>query len=274
MTNTYDLRVISLGAGVQSSAMYLMALEGDLSPMPDAAIFADTGWEPRAVYEHLDNLENIGGDRIPIHRVTGGNIRDDLLASLDKDVSGHIGQPPFFIDSIKDGGGMLWRKCTTDYKLIPIDRGVRELLGYKKGQRVKKRVQRWIGISIDEASRMKDSPVPWSDNYYPLIENMISRADCHKWLKHHGFGRPRKSACIGCPYHSAATWHAMKLQYPEEWADAVDFDAKLRTGKLPGVTGNAYLHRRMMPLPEAVNSTHDPDQFDLFENECEGMCGL
>lgn len=48
------LRCLSLGTGVQSTTMALMAARGALTPMPDCAIFADTGWEPEAVYDHLD----------------------------------------------------------------------------------------------------------------------------------------------------------------------------------------------------------------------------
>ena len=47
------LTIISLGAGVQSTTMALMAAHGEITPMPDCAIFADTGWEPKAVYDHL-----------------------------------------------------------------------------------------------------------------------------------------------------------------------------------------------------------------------------
>ncbi len=47
------LRVLSLGAGVQSTTLALMAAHGVVGPMPDCAIFADTGWEPKAVYDHL-----------------------------------------------------------------------------------------------------------------------------------------------------------------------------------------------------------------------------
>ncbi len=47
------LRVLSLGAGVQSTTLALMAAHGEVGPMPDCAVFADTGWEPRAVYDHL-----------------------------------------------------------------------------------------------------------------------------------------------------------------------------------------------------------------------------
>lgn len=36
------IHVISLGAGVQSSTMALMAANGEITPMPKCAIFADT----------------------------------------------------------------------------------------------------------------------------------------------------------------------------------------------------------------------------------------
>ena len=49
------LTVISLGAGVQSSTMAIMAAKGDL-PMPKAAIFADTKNEPAAVNKYLKYL--------------------------------------------------------------------------------------------------------------------------------------------------------------------------------------------------------------------------
>ena len=46
-------RFLSLGAGVQSSTLALMIAHGELEPV-DAAIFADTGWEPKKVYVWLD----------------------------------------------------------------------------------------------------------------------------------------------------------------------------------------------------------------------------
>jgi 3'-phosphoadenosine 5'-phosphosulfate sulfotransferase (PAPS reductase)/FAD synthetase len=49
------LVIISLGAGVQSSTMALMAAKGEL-PRPDCAIFADTGYEPKSIYLYLDYL--------------------------------------------------------------------------------------------------------------------------------------------------------------------------------------------------------------------------
>src|SRR6516164_9615820 len=71
------LRVLSLGAGVQSSALLLMSEAGEL-PRLDAAVFADTQWEPAEVYEHLDRLT--AAVTIPVHRVTNGSLRADFMA--------------------------------------------------------------------------------------------------------------------------------------------------------------------------------------------------
>ena len=46
------LKILSLGAGVQSTALLLMSIRGEVERF-DCAIFADTGWEPAVVYEHL-----------------------------------------------------------------------------------------------------------------------------------------------------------------------------------------------------------------------------
>jgi 3'-phosphoadenosine 5'-phosphosulfate sulfotransferase (PAPS reductase)/FAD synthetase len=73
-------RLLSLGAGVQSTTLLILAARGDLEPL-DGAVFADTGWEPAAVYRHLDRIEREIAipAGIPIHRVSVGNIRDDAL---------------------------------------------------------------------------------------------------------------------------------------------------------------------------------------------------
>ena len=50
MPHSHSLTVISLGGGVQSSVMALMASGGAFGTMPDCAIFADTHWEPPSIY--------------------------------------------------------------------------------------------------------------------------------------------------------------------------------------------------------------------------------
>ena len=270
---TIKLRVISLGAGVQSSTMALMAARGELSPMPDCAIFADTQSEPAAVYRHLDWLE--GQLPFPVHRVTAGSLRDHIhLAMAGK--ARMDARPPFFTA----GGGMLQRQCTQDFKIIPIERKVRELLGLKKGQRGPKEpvVEQWIGISSDEAIRMKPSRRSYIRHRWPLVEIGKSRHGCVGWCFVNGFPRPPKSACTFCPYRDDAAWRAMRADDPASFGDACEVDAAIRPG-MPGPKRPAgeswYVHRQLVPLAEADLSTaEDRGQLNLFINECEGMCGV
>ena len=71
------LTVLSLGGGVQSSVMALMASRGAFDRTPDCAIFADTRWEPPSVYEHLEWLK----DQLsfPLYVVDNGrSLREDV----------------------------------------------------------------------------------------------------------------------------------------------------------------------------------------------------
>ncbi len=104
------IHIISLGAGVQSSCMSLMAAAGEILPMPTAAIFADTQAEPASVYRWLDWLEK--QLPFPVHRVTAGNIAKRELKLFTSKKSGKVyrksGIPAFVA-----GLGILSRKCTT-----------------------------------------------------------------------------------------------------------------------------------------------------------------
>ena len=51
-----DLRILSLGAGVQSSTLLMKIYNGEIAPV-DAAIFADTGNEPKEVYDWFEFLK-------------------------------------------------------------------------------------------------------------------------------------------------------------------------------------------------------------------------
>jgi len=268
------LRVLSLGAGVQSTTLALMAAAGEIEP-PDCAIFADTGGEPLAVYRHLEWLMQPGLLRFPVHVVRRGNLEDDFLGTLDGAVT-RCGQPPFYVrnpdnngTAAADSGGLLWRQCTKEYKLDPIRRKVRELSGGDC-------VEQWIGISTDEAHRMKPSGVNYITNRYPLIDRGMSRTDCRGWLFKRGYPQPPKSACYFCPYTSNARWLEMKRNEPQEWQRAIAFDAALRakrTAKLAaGIKGEIFIHRSMTPLASA--DLGDEETIDLFGNECLGLCGV
>lgn len=298
-----QLRVISLGAGVQSSAMALMATRGVIGPMPDHAIFADTGDEPADVYTHLEYLMRPGVLAFPVHivRAWGGygkasikrRLSDEILASTrNESKGGSHARPPFFVSDPTTGKkGIIRRQCTGDFKIDPIQRKLREMLGLKFRQRWPKKilVEQWIGISTDEATRAKPAtvrrkvngeivllPHPSIVNRHPLLEQRVSRAGCLKWLEASGYPRPPKSACTFCPMHSDSEWRRIRAD-PEAWSKAIEVDRAIRTGLVSkGLRGALYLHPSLMALESVDLDTPKPSelQINLFEDECEGMCGV
>jgi hypothetical protein len=247
-----------------------MSARGDL-PMVDCAIFADTGAEPRRTYEYLDWL--VGVLPFPVHRVSAGNIRDDLTNGRTN------GRPPFFILNPDQSAGMSRRQCTGDYKIDPIRKKVRELIGVKPKARAPKTiaVEQWIGISLDEMQRMKDSAFPYIAHRFPLIESRMNRRDCLRWLEERQYPQPPKSACTFCPFHSDDMWRDLRDNDPESWADACAVDVAIRErGKNKMLRGTPFLHRSLKPLSEIDLSTAaDRGQIEFgFLQECEGMCGV
>lgn len=274
-----QVRVLSLGAGVQSTTLALMAAHGFIGPMPDCAIFADTGWEPAAVYEHLKWLSSPNVLPFPVYNVTAGNIREHTIAKTNT-TGQRFASVPWFVLSPKGKPGMGRRQCTKEYKLRPVQRKVVDLLN---GKRPKGGAEVWVGISTDESWRMKPSRVQYIVNRHPLIEAGVSRRLCFDWLEERGYPVvrpenatldnpqwPPKSSCIGCPFHDDTQWRGLT---PSEFADAVVVDRAIR--HQPGMRGQQFMHRSLKPLDQVDFSTaEERGQLNLFLNECEGMCGV
>jgi integrase/recombinase XerD len=189
------IRVLSLGAGVQSTTLLLLACQ-DRIPRFDAAIFADTSWEPAAVYAHLNRLEQVAASAgIPILRVSSGNIRADAL-----DPSHRFASMPLYVLNPDGGPGLARRQCSAEYKVRPIKAQVRQLLGYPHPRRVPREVyaEQAIGISLDEIGRARDSDVGYMRHVFPLLDLRWRRSDCLDYLTGRGFGDTPRSACVGC----------------------------------------------------------------------------
>lgn len=262
------MKILSLGAGVQSTTILYMSMYGELEK-PDYIIFADTGWEPKAVYKHLKQLKL--ETRIPIHVVSAGNIREDSCRAAtrkenhDKIDGGRWASMPFF--TVGERIGRLRRQCSREYKTEPIRRKIRELLaGVKLFPGI---VEQWIGFSSDEIQRMRLSDVQYIVNYYPLIELSMTRYDCLEWLKSHNITAVR-SACLGCPYHANTEWKNIKNNSPDEWKDVIEFDKMIR--RRGGVRGDLFLHRSCKPLDEVDFSTPEDHGQSNWLNDCGGEC--
>jgi hypothetical protein len=271
---------LSLGAGVQSSTLALMAAKGEIGPMPDAAIFADTQAEPASVYKWLDWLE--GQLPFPVHRVTRGDLTAESLniRQFKDDPSRHWVKSliPAFIQNPDGSRGIMGRQCTFSYKVEQLEKAGKRLAQISRGQ-TEITVTQWIGISWDEAQRMKPPRVKWAQHRWPLIERRMRREHCLKWMAENGYPTPPRSACVYCPFHSNKEWRRLRDEEPEEFARAVEFEKNLQSAKAKtdNQRGKPFLHPSLTPLSEVDLKDENPDQLQLwqdFNNECEGMCGI
>ena len=302
------LQLISLGAGVQSSTMALMAARGEITPMPAAAIFADTQAEPPSVYRWLDWLEK--QLPFPVHRVTAGDLGADVLRpriTADGRRYCRTNLPFFTVDNNTGEQGMVrMRSCTKDFKIRPIEKKVRELIGVAKIRAWHTEFQRrkraalkagihaaianpdnivsvkvispdilcvqWIGISLDEFQRAKPSRVKFIKNIHPLLERRITRRKCLEWMEAKRYPVPPRSACVFCPFHSDAEWQRLKREEPEQFEKAVQFEKAASVN----FVSTPYLHRSCQTLDTIdFRSLEERGQqvFD-WQDECEGMCGV
>ena len=274
---------LSLGAGVQSSTIALMAKHGEITPMPDAAIFADTQAEPASVYRWLEWLEK--QLPFPVHRVSRGDLTaESLIIRERKDKTGYWSKSlvPAFIGNQDGTRGIMGRQCTYSYKVEQLERAARRLGNVKRGQK-EVTVTQWIGISWDEIQRIKPSRVPWSQHRWPLVELRMGRRDCLRWMEEHGYPKPPRSACVYCPFHSDKEWRRLRDEEPKEFARAVKFEKDIQEvkSKTERRRGVPFLHPSLVPLDQVDFRTDiERGQLSLwleeqsFGNECEGLCGV
>ena len=111
------LKIIALGLGMQSTALYLMSSKGIIN-RADYAIFSDPGAELPDTYQLLKDLQiwqkrNNGIEII----VTKSDLYNDILSD---DIKKRDASIPAHVRNLEDQGGMLKRQCTSHYKIEPV----------------------------------------------------------------------------------------------------------------------------------------------------------
>lgn len=245
-----SIHILSLGAGLQSSTMGLMAARGEITPMPKCGLFADTQDEPDEVYEYLKYLTALLP--FPIIKVTNGRLSDTFGEKFV-----HI---PSFRRKADGSVSMGKKQCTRHFKIKPIYRYIKDTFHPTS----KHPVIMWVGISTDEISRVKPARVKYVQNTWPLIDKRMNRDRCVSWIERNGYSMPPKSACQFCPLHSDLVWSQASAKTMKR---AIEIDQFLRT------TRNEFLHQSCKPLAE-VNFSKDNGQINMFNNECSGHCGV
>lgn len=277
------VHVLSLGAGVQSTCLYLMGMHGYLPFKIEAAVFADTQEEPTPVYKHLQWLKSLGGPTI--HEATAGSLGEDLLHGRNSTGQRFASIPAFTKAPGDKQEGRLRRQCSKEYKTEVIEKAIRyQVLGLKPRQRVPAGVEvvSVIGFSLDEAGRakrMRERMVKkprrgWSARF-PLLEFNMTRADCVRHMERYNIPHavPR-SACTFCPHRTDLEWQLLKDTDPQGWERAIQIDRALRGGAVAqrGCEKPIYIHKSCVPLEE-VKLVPKIRERAQFHDECEGVCG-
>jgi hypothetical protein len=264
-----SLRAFSYGGGVQSTAAMVLAARGEIDfPL---FIFANVGnkAEHPASIAYVRDVaapfaEKHGIELVTVHATYGGeptDLYERVATGVGKSKSVHI---PVFQSRT---GAPSSRRCTWDYKIVPIQRELRRRGASKKNPAVV-----GLGISLDEIHRAKTSAGPRlaQVNEYPLLDLGLRRSDCMTVIADAGLPIPIKSSCWFCPYHSLNTWRRLKRESPELFEHAEQLERQMNESR--GLQGEdvVWLTRTRLPLADAVG----PEQMELdMEGGCEsGYC--
>lgn len=239
------MKILSCGAGMQSTALALMAcankliLEGkaaefnfqyqDKVPVYDAIMFCDLGLEPSWVMDQVYFIkEACEWAGIPFY-VLQSTLYKDYINNFGKS---RVVSIPFWSVDEEGKKGKMMRNCTLDYKINIMIKFTRmELLGYKKGQRTKqedlKAHEMHLGFSKEEERRCKDNPHKMFVNKFPLCEMGLERKDNYAYIKDVWGLETKASACCFCPFHRNYFFKYIKQHHKDEYEKTVEFDEML-----------------------------------------------
>jgi hypothetical protein len=212
----------SSGGGTQSAAIAALITQGVLKP--DIAVIVDTEREVSETWEYhekiiVPNLRSVG---VEIHRVPkskyatvdlwGGPEKDTLLipAFTKNPETGKVGKFPTY--------------CSNEWKARVVKRFLTAQFPNVKGFDI------WIGMSANEADRMRtEKPGKWK-NKYPLVEDgrLLNRKDCVDLVRSMGWPDPPRSRCWMCPNQGAAEWADLEVNHPKDFKKAMTLETAIQ----------------------------------------------
>lgn len=161
--------VVQFSGGKDSTCMLLMMLEKGMQV--DDIVFCDTGMEFPQMYEHIQQVEKLIGEKYKKHITVLNAPHTYEYYMFD-----HV--PCRRKNVLHDKIGYSWpgprqRWCTRAFKIQPTDR-------YFRGQKILK----YIGIAYDEPKRHTIKP---DDVMHPLFDWKITEKMALSFCYEHGF---------------------------------------------------------------------------------------
>lgn len=221
----------SCGGGRQSAALGVLIVQGRV-PKPDIAVIVDTEREKSSTWNYYYStlrpaMADIGVDLKRVYKSNFAKVdlyrNDDLLIPAFTAKTGTVGKFPTY--------------CSNEWKQRVVRRYLRSV-----GVKI---CDLYLGISINEADRVKDSGLKWLQHTYPLIDLGLSVSDCEEIVRQAGWPPASPSACWMCPNQNQPEWLAMS---DDDFHKAQAFERRIQE-RDPFV----YLTRTGVPLTrEAV----------------------
>lgn len=272
------MKILSCGAGMQSTALALMSCENALAarkgwniphryvPIYDLVIFCDLGMEPSWVMFQWEFIvracESAGIKAVKLKTDLYGHFMENFGERRTVSI-------PWW--TLGDDGkkSKMPRNCTIDFKVEMISKHIRwEVLGYRKGQRLKdhdkKAHEMHMGFSLEEAHRAGESPNPMFVNKFPLIYMDWTRAESYAYCLEVWGLDTKASACSFCPFHQNYFFKHLKENHPEEYAELLKVDNLLRDkNPKPPMDSDLFISRSRKRLEDLT--PEDCDDMKCFE---------
>ena len=229
-------RVLSMGAGVQTTAILIDSQDYDL------VMFADTGAEHVETYDYIDKY------LIPFCKKRGlvwKTVRNEKW-TLEDSLRHYNGPPDTY-----------HRVCTNDFKVRPIQRYMRRVHKVTATNPY----TLIMGITYDEAHRANMSPrYLYELRAFPLVDKKMTRQDCKDVIRRHGWPLPRKSGCDFCPLQRRAGWKRLKVESPKRFAELVELERDFKNGMTFSLSG--------VPLTKYLESHQLEDFGECIDGSC------
>jgi hypothetical protein len=246
---------VSFGGGVNSTALLIGLLER--GERPDAILFADTGGEKPATYEHVDVMRewcNRNGfpelTRVSYSTSRHGTLENECINN------GTLPSKAFWF------GG-----CSQKRKRYPMDKWIDQWPEAQARWSSGEKVVRLIGIHAGETRRGKIPDDAKFTYRFPLREWGWDQKQCEDAITRHGMSIPVKSACFFCPAMRKVEVIALSKEHPDLFARAVEMEQNAKEcGGLEVVKGLGR-HWTWEGLVAADNQ-----QMKMFGDDQAPMC--
>lgn len=267
------MKILSFGAGMQSTALALMSCENIRNgyavhpkvPIYDNVVFCDLGFEPSWVKRQVEFTRRACKEVGIRFDVIDAPLYEDLMKNFGERRTISI---PWWTLSNDGRKSKMPRNCTIDYKVEVISKHVRwKLLGYKKGQRLRpedvKAHEMHMGFSFEEKRRCKENPNQMFINRFPLVEMELTRADNYAYIRDTWGLETKASACCFCPFHRNYFFQYLRENEPETYEKLLGVDELLRDkNPKPPMDSDIFLSRSRKRLADLT--PEDCDDAECF----------